>query len=131
MKKNYDVDKDLICRCEKVILGDITIYIKDGIRYINKPNILVSNINEVINYDENINFNMKNVKIILKQLGLSQTDLANQLGLTRKAISKYKVTDDPWSSTVGALRNALYKLSEIRTEGKLYLSMTLDELFYN
>lgn len=130
MKANYNIE-DLLSRCEIDKVGDITIYKLDGIRYIDKPGILISNMQQSIDYEENLIFKMDKVEIILKQLGLNQTDLAAELGLTRKAITKYKSqTDDPRTSTVAGIRKALYKLTEKRSHGKLFLSMNIEELFY-
>lgn len=130
MKTNYNV-QDLIDKCEKETVGEITVYTKDGIRYVDKPDILISNMHKSIDFSKDLVFRMDRVEKILKHLGLNQTDLANELGLTRKAITKYKTqTDDPRTSTIASIRKALYKLTEKRTNSKLYLSMNIEELFY-
>lgn len=129
MKKNYDIN-DFINTCQVTKMEDATIFIKDGIRYVDKPNTLIVDFQKQIQYDAPLVFTMDRVEIILKHLGLNQVDLANELGLSRKAITKYKNTDDPRASTFSTLRNALYRMSGNRSDGKLYLSMAVEELFF-
>lgn len=127
MAKEFDFN-DFINSCVKKKLAGHTIYIKDGIRYVDQESILV--VDTEIEYKDVI-FTMDKYMIALKEhLKYTQIDLAKELGLTRKAISKYKRETNPTTKTISTLRNTLYDLCKRRTEGKLFLSMSTDEMFF-
>lgn len=129
-RTKFDIDV-FTKRLEKVNkkYGDekISIYYLDGIRYINKPNILITeNVQPMVNKIDK--FSMEKVSKILEQLGLSQADIGRENGASRAAVNNY-FSRDFRGSTAIQIRSSLYNLCEVRTEGKFYLSMTIDELF--
>lgn len=131
MKAFFDLDEfiDGFEKTRKKVNDEyVTIYKKDGIRYIDKPNLLITDAIQPFNYDENRDFAMGKVTRALEQLGLGQADLARYLKVSRTTITNY-INRDFRGSTANQIRNAMYKICEERTGGKMYLSMTLDELF--
>lgn len=128
MRANYDI-YEFISECSKRKVGEITIYTKDGIRYIDKPGVIITNAEISVDQNEVLSPSMEKSLLVLEHLGLFDADLARELNVSRNTVKKYK-GNDIRMSTADQIRKGLMRLCEKRTDGMLYLSMTVDELFY-
>ncbi len=122
------IEKIMGSMVEKI--GDITFYTHEGIRYCDQPGILYICSYASIDYEQTPTFKMDKVDKVLNQLGATQTELAEEMGTTRQTITNYKNRRNLREETIFAIRMALYRLTAIKTEGKLFLSMGIEELFY-
>ena len=126
--RRFDYE-EFINSCTKQKCDGYTIYYKDGIRYIDKENLLM--VDTTIDYtDPNPKYTVKKVFFILDQLKYTQNDLAKELGVTRQAVNNYERRNTIKLTSMIPIQNALYKLCKEGTDGKLFLSMSLRELYY-